>query len=201
MFKNYWLIVDECSECTVASMSHALESWSKASCLGLAVRNARWFELPWGKKFSHEISASVWDRYSSSIVIHLGSYDRNYCNERNTYVFFSKRADAPNFSPNFNNKSVFNRRFRSVFSRRFNKFVFGQVFKQVHKNLFQEMLFAKHRVPPAAMLSSVFHSQKCKLRFVSLTMDLVEREDRSWRPLPAIATRPLLCRRQVNTGT
>ncbi|KAJ4441594.1 hypothetical protein ANN_11450 [Periplaneta americana] len=43
-------------------MSRAVTSWSKASCLGLALRNARWFESSWGKKFSHEISASVWDR-------------------------------------------------------------------------------------------------------------------------------------------
>ncbi|KAJ4429785.1 hypothetical protein ANN_21989 [Periplaneta americana] len=28
-----------------------------------------------GKQFSHEISASVWDRYPPSIVMHLGSYD------------------------------------------------------------------------------------------------------------------------------
>ncbi|KAJ4439898.1 hypothetical protein ANN_08027 [Periplaneta americana] len=28
-----------------------------------------------GKEFSHEISASVWDRYPSSIVMHLGNYD------------------------------------------------------------------------------------------------------------------------------
>ncbi|KAJ4450255.1 hypothetical protein ANN_01674 [Periplaneta americana] len=43
--------------------------------LGLALRNARWFESSWGKKFSHEISASVWDRSPPSIVMHLGSYD------------------------------------------------------------------------------------------------------------------------------
>ncbi|KAJ4433875.1 hypothetical protein ANN_16188 [Periplaneta americana] len=52
-------------------------SWSKASRLGLALRNARWFESSWGKKFSHEISASVWDRCPPSIVMHLGSYDRS----------------------------------------------------------------------------------------------------------------------------
>ncbi|KAJ4435331.1 hypothetical protein ANN_17941 [Periplaneta americana] len=57
-------------------LSRAVVSWSKASCLGLALRNARWFESSWGKKFSHEISASVWDRCPPSIVIHLGSYDR-----------------------------------------------------------------------------------------------------------------------------
>ncbi|KAJ4443604.1 hypothetical protein ANN_05278 [Periplaneta americana] len=56
--------------------SHAVASRSKASCLGLALRNARWFESSWGKKFSHEISASAWDRCPPSIVIHLGSYDR-----------------------------------------------------------------------------------------------------------------------------
>ncbi|KAJ4427167.1 hypothetical protein ANN_24783 [Periplaneta americana] len=55
--------------------SRAVASWSKASCLGLALRNARWFESSWGKKFSHEISASVWNRYPPSIVMHLGSYD------------------------------------------------------------------------------------------------------------------------------
>ncbi|KAJ4443222.1 hypothetical protein ANN_04890 [Periplaneta americana] len=43
---------------------------------GLALRNARWFVSSWGKKFSHEISASVWDRCPPSIVMHLGSYDR-----------------------------------------------------------------------------------------------------------------------------
>ncbi|KAJ4452070.1 hypothetical protein ANN_03586 [Periplaneta americana] len=42
---------------------------------GLALRNARWFESSWGKKLSHEISASVWDRCPPSIVMHLGSYD------------------------------------------------------------------------------------------------------------------------------
>ncbi|KAJ4446895.1 hypothetical protein ANN_13596 [Periplaneta americana] len=38
-----------------------------ASYLGLALRNARWFESSWEKKFSHEISASVWDRCLPSI--------------------------------------------------------------------------------------------------------------------------------------
>ncbi|KAJ4450394.1 hypothetical protein ANN_01818 [Periplaneta americana] len=51
-------------------------SWSKESCLGLALRNASWFESSWEKKFSHEISTSVWDRCPLSIVMHLGSYDR-----------------------------------------------------------------------------------------------------------------------------
>ncbi|KAJ4428413.1 hypothetical protein ANN_24450 [Periplaneta americana] len=36
--------------------SRVVTSWSKASCLGLALRNARWFEPSCGKKFSHEIS-------------------------------------------------------------------------------------------------------------------------------------------------
>ncbi|KAJ4445346.1 hypothetical protein ANN_07151 [Periplaneta americana] len=57
-------------------LSRAVASWSKASSLGLALRNARWFESSWEKKFSHEISASVWDRCPPSIVMHLGSYDR-----------------------------------------------------------------------------------------------------------------------------
>ncbi|KAJ4439934.1 hypothetical protein ANN_08065 [Periplaneta americana] len=48
----------------------------KASSLEHALRNARWFESSWGKKFSHEISGSVWDRCPPSIVMHLGSYDR-----------------------------------------------------------------------------------------------------------------------------
>ncbi|KAJ4433201.1 hypothetical protein ANN_15458 [Periplaneta americana] len=39
--------------------SRAVASWSKASYLGLALRNANWFESSWGKKFSHDISASV----------------------------------------------------------------------------------------------------------------------------------------------
>ncbi|KAJ4439566.1 hypothetical protein ANN_07693 [Periplaneta americana] len=56
--------------------SRAVASRSKASRLGLALRNARWFESSWEKKFSHEISASVWDRCPPSIVMHLGSYDR-----------------------------------------------------------------------------------------------------------------------------
>ncbi|KAJ4435848.1 hypothetical protein ANN_18467 [Periplaneta americana] len=56
-------------------MSRAVASWSKASCLGLALRKVRWFESSWGKKFSHEISTSVWDRCPPSIVMHLGSYD------------------------------------------------------------------------------------------------------------------------------
>ncbi|KAJ4437094.1 hypothetical protein ANN_17229 [Periplaneta americana] len=51
-------------------------SWSKASCLGLAIRNVRWFESSWGKKGSHEISASIWDWCPPSIVMHLGSYNR-----------------------------------------------------------------------------------------------------------------------------
>ncbi|KAJ4449326.1 hypothetical protein ANN_00724 [Periplaneta americana] len=57
------------------SKSRAVASWSKASCLGLALRNARWFESSWGKKFCHEISASVWNRCPPNIVLHLGSYD------------------------------------------------------------------------------------------------------------------------------
>ncbi|KAJ4431242.1 hypothetical protein ANN_19839 [Periplaneta americana] len=63
--------------CIIHSLleSRFVGSWSKASCLGLALRNARWFEPSWGKKFSHEISASVWDRCPPSIVMHLGSYD------------------------------------------------------------------------------------------------------------------------------
>ena len=56
--------------------SRAVASRSKASRLGLALQNARWFESSWGKKFSHEISASVWDRCPPSIVMHLESYDR-----------------------------------------------------------------------------------------------------------------------------
>ncbi|KAJ4433735.1 hypothetical protein ANN_16046 [Periplaneta americana] len=58
------------------AQSRAVASRSKASRLGLALRNARWFESSWGKKFSHEISASVWDRCPPSIVMHLASYDR-----------------------------------------------------------------------------------------------------------------------------
>ncbi|KAJ4451208.1 hypothetical protein ANN_02668 [Periplaneta americana] len=58
------------------SGSRAVASWSKASCLLLALRNARWFESSWGKKFSREISASVWDRSPPSIVMSLESYDR-----------------------------------------------------------------------------------------------------------------------------
>ncbi|KAJ4448949.1 hypothetical protein ANN_00341 [Periplaneta americana] len=54
----------------------AVASWSKASRLGLAFRNARWFESSWGKKLAHEISTCVWDRCPPSIVMHLGSYDR-----------------------------------------------------------------------------------------------------------------------------
>ncbi|KAJ4429017.1 hypothetical protein ANN_26013 [Periplaneta americana] len=59
----------------IYNMSRAVASRFKASCLGLALRNARWFESSWGKKFSHEISVSVWNRYSPSIVMYLGSYD------------------------------------------------------------------------------------------------------------------------------
>ncbi|KAJ4445251.1 hypothetical protein ANN_07052 [Periplaneta americana] len=58
------------------ALSRAVASWSKAPCLELALRNARWFESSWEKKFSHEISASVWARCPRSIVMHLGSYDR-----------------------------------------------------------------------------------------------------------------------------
>ncbi|KAJ4444241.1 hypothetical protein ANN_06032 [Periplaneta americana] len=58
------------------NQSRAVASRSKASCLGLALRNARWFESSWEKKFSHEISVGVWDRCPPSIVMHLGSYDR-----------------------------------------------------------------------------------------------------------------------------
>ncbi|KAJ4451257.1 hypothetical protein ANN_02718, partial [Periplaneta americana] len=57
-------------------ISRAVASRSKASCLGLALRNVRWFESSWEKKCSHEISASVWDRCPPSIVMHLGSYNR-----------------------------------------------------------------------------------------------------------------------------
>ncbi|KAJ4428987.1 hypothetical protein ANN_25983 [Periplaneta americana] len=63
-------------------MSRAVASWSKASYLGLTLRNARWFQSSWGKKFSHEISTSVWDRCPPSIMMHLGSYDR--CVDFNT---------------------------------------------------------------------------------------------------------------------
>ncbi|KAJ4432466.1 hypothetical protein ANN_21085 [Periplaneta americana] len=51
----------------------AVASWTKAPCLGLALRNARWFESSWGKKLSHEISVSVWDRCPPSINMHLWS--------------------------------------------------------------------------------------------------------------------------------
>ncbi|KAJ4445243.1 hypothetical protein ANN_07044 [Periplaneta americana] len=65
--------------------SRAVASWSKASCLGLALRNARCSESSCGKKFSHEISVSVWDRCPPSIVMQLGSYDRPYsCMYRNS---------------------------------------------------------------------------------------------------------------------
>ncbi|KAJ4433040.1 hypothetical protein ANN_15297 [Periplaneta americana] len=62
--------------------SRAVASWSKASCLGLALRNARWFESSWGKKFSHEISASIWDLCPPSIVMYLWGYDRSLPNQR-----------------------------------------------------------------------------------------------------------------------
>ncbi|KAJ4444359.1 hypothetical protein ANN_06151 [Periplaneta americana] len=55
-------------------MSRTVASWSKASCLRLALRNARWFE----KKFCHEVLVSIWDRCPSSTTMHLGSYDRLY---------------------------------------------------------------------------------------------------------------------------
>ncbi|KAJ4429751.1 hypothetical protein ANN_21955 [Periplaneta americana] len=68
-------------------LSRAVASWSKTSCLGLALRNASWFESSRGKKFSHEISASVWDRCPPSIVMHLGSYDRSgYKRKKNLLV-------------------------------------------------------------------------------------------------------------------
>ncbi|KAJ4451282.1 hypothetical protein ANN_02743 [Periplaneta americana] len=78
--KQYISLDDMCQRknnyCLYASeVSRAVASWSKASCLGLALRNARWFESSWGKKFSHEISVSVWDRCPPSIVMNLGSYD------------------------------------------------------------------------------------------------------------------------------
>ncbi|KAJ4428383.1 hypothetical protein ANN_24402 [Periplaneta americana] len=57
------------------TLSRAVVSWSKASCLRLALQNARWFNSSWWKKFSHEFSASVWDRCTPSIVMHLGTYD------------------------------------------------------------------------------------------------------------------------------
>ncbi|KAJ4436978.1 hypothetical protein ANN_17110 [Periplaneta americana] len=63
----------------------AVTSWSKASCLRLVLRNARWFESSWGKKFSHEISASLWERCPPSIVMHLGSYDRDAWNDLPDY--------------------------------------------------------------------------------------------------------------------
>ncbi|KAJ4429581.1 hypothetical protein ANN_21751 [Periplaneta americana] len=70
------------------SVSRAVASWSKASCLGLTLQNARWFESSWGKKFSHEISASVWDLCPPSIVMHLGSYDRFNIKEEITWTKF-----------------------------------------------------------------------------------------------------------------
>ncbi|KAJ4445886.1 hypothetical protein ANN_12572 [Periplaneta americana] len=53
---------------------------------GLALRNARWFESSWGKKFSHEISASVWDRCPPSIVMYLGSHDRRSLYNKDSIV-------------------------------------------------------------------------------------------------------------------
>ncbi|KAJ4443016.1 hypothetical protein ANN_04666 [Periplaneta americana] len=77
-------------------VSRAVASWSKASCLGLALRNARWFESSWGKKFSHEISASVWDRCPPSIVIYLGNYDRSRLpfsrQFHDSMIYFTSRA-------------------------------------------------------------------------------------------------------------
>ncbi|KAJ4451214.1 hypothetical protein ANN_02674 [Periplaneta americana] len=57
----------------VLQLSRAVASWSKASCLGFALWNARWFESSWEKTFSHEISANAWDRCPPSIVMHLGA--------------------------------------------------------------------------------------------------------------------------------
>ncbi|KAJ4440926.1 hypothetical protein ANN_10774 [Periplaneta americana] len=75
----------------ICFVSGAVASWSKASCLRLALRNARWFGSSWEKKFSHEISASVWDRCPSSIVMHLGGYDsfRQIC-----CLYFRKAAQG-----------------------------------------------------------------------------------------------------------
>ncbi|KAJ4448595.1 hypothetical protein ANN_10614 [Periplaneta americana] len=72
--------------------SRAVASWSKAFCLGLALRNARWFESSWGKKFSHEISASVWDRCPTTIVIYLGSYDSRRLFHYGNLWFIKRRA-------------------------------------------------------------------------------------------------------------
>ncbi|KAJ4427527.1 hypothetical protein ANN_25175 [Periplaneta americana] len=55
----------------ISQFRSAVASRSKASRLGLAL-----VRFLMGKKFSHEISASVWDRCPPSIVMHLGNYDR-----------------------------------------------------------------------------------------------------------------------------
>ncbi|KAJ4431315.1 hypothetical protein ANN_19912 [Periplaneta americana] len=79
----------------VGMTSRAVASWSEASCLELALRNAYWFESSWEKKFSHEISASVWDRYQPSLVMHLGSYDSlEQRSERRNWYYEGTTSDS-----------------------------------------------------------------------------------------------------------
>ncbi|KAJ4431212.1 hypothetical protein ANN_19809 [Periplaneta americana] len=57
-------------------LSSAVASWSKASCLGLALRNARWFESSWRRNFLMKFRPVYGTWSPPSIVMHLGSYDR-----------------------------------------------------------------------------------------------------------------------------
>ncbi|KAJ4439416.1 hypothetical protein ANN_07540 [Periplaneta americana] len=91
--------------------SRAVASRSKASHLGLALRNARWFESSWEKKFSYEISASVWDRCPPSIVMHLRSYDRSSLAQDNMdptdLLRLAREDNAVSLPTSFNSSEIF----------------------------------------------------------------------------------------------
>ncbi|KAJ4430034.1 hypothetical protein ANN_22242 [Periplaneta americana] len=111
-------------------MSRAVASRSKAFRLGLALRNARWFESSWRKKFSHEISASVWDRCPPSIVMHLGSYDRAKLK--------SKGKRSIMFLNPFFNDTLSSARLSSVGGIGHSEMIFGEMNPRIDRSKFHK---------------------------------------------------------------
>ncbi|KAJ4432787.1 hypothetical protein ANN_21426 [Periplaneta americana] len=85
--KNFVVIAEICTRVrgrrkpaplTKVTVFHSPEvvSWPKASCLGTQVAKFALLRVFIRKEFFNEISANVWDRCPSSIVVNFGNYDR-----------------------------------------------------------------------------------------------------------------------------
>ncbi|KAJ4451445.1 hypothetical protein ANN_02907 [Periplaneta americana] len=75
-------------------MSRAVASRSKASRLGPALRNARWFESSWGKKLSHEISVRERDQKTYLLELYEYKSKRIYSEQSRTLCGSGMRVET-----------------------------------------------------------------------------------------------------------